>query len=231
MDRTAKMELSHLLGCAQTLLRSVVWGVTLVLPSWSQPACSLHRVVVEDGTGEAVVLCRNEHVAMMLGLSLLEWEAVQNCVQSRGSVFIQHGEAPGTGVSGLFQQQLQPDELKSWLDKISLCCGCSRASLPPTEYFLARHTFLPQCLEEPEDVVACYLRSLCKSPLICRPILLDFSIDRKPSKILQPGKQILLAFLIFSVGRKGGGRLGKERCLHCLSKQDLWSIFLEFCTI
>lgn len=64
-------------------------------------------MLVEDGTGEAVVLCRNEHVAAMLGLSLLQWEAVQNCVQSRGSVCIQHGEAPGTGVSGLFQQQLQ----------------------------------------------------------------------------------------------------------------------------
>ncbi|KAI1242228.1 CST complex subunit CTC1, partial [Lamprotornis superbus] len=97
------------------------------------------RVLVEDGTGEAVVLCRNEHVAAVLGLSLLEWEAVQNCVQSRGSVCIQHGEAPGT-----------------------------------------------VCLEELEDLAACYLRSLCRSPLICRPILLDFSLDRKPSKILQP---------------------------------------------
>ncbi|XP_039910138.1 CST complex subunit CTC1 [Hirundo rustica] len=96
------------------------------------------RVLVEDGTGEAVVLCRNEHVAAVLGLSLLEWEAVQNCVQSRGTLCIQHGEAPGTGG-----------------------------------------------LEESEDLVACYLRSLCRSPLICRPILLDFSLDRKPSKILQ----------------------------------------------
>lgn len=61
---------------------------------------------MEDGTGEAVVLCRNDHVAAVLGLSVLEWEAVQNCVRSRGSVCIQHGEAPGTGVSGLFQQQL-----------------------------------------------------------------------------------------------------------------------------
>ncbi|NXH98772.1 CTC1 protein, partial [Pachycephala philippinensis] len=95
------------------------------------------RVLVEDGTGEAVVLCRNEHVAAVLGLSLPEWEAVQNCVQSQGRVSFQHGEAPGTG-----------------------------------------------CLEEPEDLVACYLRNLCRSPLICRPILLDFSLDRKPSKIL-----------------------------------------------
>lgn len=70
-------------------------------------------MLVEDGTGEAVVLCRNEHVAAVLGLSLLEWEAVQNCVQSRGSVYIQHGEAPGTAVSGLFQEQLLGSSL-SW---------------------------------------------------------------------------------------------------------------------
>ncbi|NXH11492.1 CTC1 protein, partial [Bucco capensis] len=95
------------------------------------------RVLVEDGTGEALVLCRNQHVAAMLGLSLGQWEAVQQCVQSRGTVSIQHGEATGTG-----------------------------------------------CLEEPEDVLACYLRSLCRSPLICRPILLHFSLDRKPSRIL-----------------------------------------------
>ncbi|XP_054019307.1 CST complex subunit CTC1 [Dryobates pubescens] len=111
------------------------------------PACPSHtgvrqasaRVLVEDGTGEALVLCRNQHVAAILGLSILEWEALLKCVQRRGSVSIQHGEATGTG-----------------------------------------------CAEEPEDLVACYLRSLCRSPLICRPILLDFSLDRKPSRILQP---------------------------------------------
>ncbi|NXV73586.1 CTC1 protein, partial [Atlantisia rogersi] len=109
------------------------------------PPCPSHigvrqasaRVLVEDGTGEAVVLCRNQHVAAMLGQSLLDWEALQNCVQSRGRVSIQHGEATGTG-----------------------------------------------CIEEPEDLIACYLRSLCRSPLICRPILLDFTLDRKPSRIL-----------------------------------------------
>ncbi len=95
---------------------------------------------MEDGTGEALVLCRNQHVAAMLGLSLLEWEAVQSCVQSRGSLFIQYGEATGTG-----------------------------------------------CVEELEDPIACYLRNLCRSSLICRPILLDFSLDRKPPpEMLQP---------------------------------------------
>ncbi|NXS66456.1 CTC1 protein, partial [Pandion haliaetus] len=109
------------------------------------PPCPSHtgvrqasaRVLVEDGTGEALVLCRNQHVPAVLGLSLLEWEALQNCVLSRGRVSIEHGEATGTG-----------------------------------------------CVEEPEDLVACYLRSLCRSSLICRPILLDVSLNRKPSKIL-----------------------------------------------
>ncbi|NXX91479.1 CTC1 protein, partial [Centropus bengalensis] len=109
------------------------------------PPCPSHigvrqasaRVLVEDGTGEALVLCRNQQVAALLGLSLLDWEALQNCVQSRGRVCVQHEEATGTGR-----------------------------------------------VEEPEDFIACYLRSLCRSPLICRPILLDFSLDTKPSKIL-----------------------------------------------
>lgn len=43
-------------------------------------------------------------MAAMLGLSLLDWEAVQSCVQSRGRVSVQYGEATGTGVSGLFWQ-------------------------------------------------------------------------------------------------------------------------------
>lgn len=97
-------------------------------------ACSLHRVLVEDGTGEALVLCRNQHVAAMLGLSLLEWEAVQSCVQSRGSLFIQYGEATGTGVSGLFRQGLLHAGCDFHWDWISFCCGCFRGSLPPSTH-------------------------------------------------------------------------------------------------
>ncbi|XP_010214626.1 PREDICTED: CST complex subunit CTC1 [Tinamus guttatus] len=140
------------LSCVLTL--SLQWVCSLCNSIFKEGKCTRHnppcpshvgvrqasaRVLVEDGTGEALVLCRNQHVAAVLGLGLLEWEALQNCVQSRGRVSIQHGEATGTG-----------------------------------------------CLEETEDHIACYLRSLCRSPLICRPMLLDFSLDRKPSKILQP---------------------------------------------
>ncbi|XP_063250092.1 CST complex subunit CTC1 isoform X2 [Prinia subflava] len=137
------------------------------------------RVLVEDGTGEAVVLCRNEHVAAVLGLSLLEWEAVQNCVQSRGSVCIQHGEAPGTG-----------------------------------------------CLEESEDLVVCYLRSLCRSPLICRPILLDFSLDRKPSKILQPAPPQLRNFRCGEV--EFVSRVGPRPSLLCLKVEEVGQDALRY---
>uniref|UniRef100_A0A8C2U5X6 CST complex subunit CTC1 n=1 Tax=Coturnix japonica TaxID=93934 RepID=A0A8C2U5X6_COTJA len=139
-------------SCVLTL--SLQWVCSLCSSIFKEGKCTRHcppcpshtgvrqasaRVLVEDGTGEALVLCRNQHVAAVLGLSLLEWEAVQSCVQSRGSLFIQYGEATGTG-----------------------------------------------CVEELEDPIACYLRNLCRSSLICRPILLDFSLDRKPSKVLQP---------------------------------------------
>lgn len=118
--------------------------------------------------------------------------------------------------------------LEPQLDWISLCYGCSSGSLVPSAHSLATHPFLPQCVEEPEDLIACYLRSLCRSPLICRPILLDFSLDRKPSKILQPGKQTLLAFVIFSMGRKELSHQAVEGELPSLpTKQDIWRIFLE----
>ncbi|XP_069723006.1 CST complex subunit CTC1 [Phaenicophaeus curvirostris] len=130
------------------------------------------RVLVEDGTGEALVLCRNQHVAAILGLSLLDWEALQNCVQSRGSVSIQHEEATGVG-----------------------------------------------CVEEPEDFIACYLRSLCRSPLICRLILLDFSLDRKPSKILQPAPLQLRNFRCGEV--EFVSQVGPRLSLLCLNVEEV----------
>lgn len=184
-------------SCVLTL--SLQWVCSLCSSIFKEGRCTRHsppcpshsgvrqasaRVLVEDGTGEALVLCRNQHVAAMLGLSLLEWEAVQSCVQSRGSLFIQYGEATGTG-----------------------------------------------CVEELEDPIACYLRNLCRSSLICRPILLDFSLDRKPSKVLQPApvqvrnfrcgevefvsqvrpRQSLLCLNVEEVGQKALCCLNRER--------------------
>ncbi|PKU31001.1 cst complex subunit ctc1 [Limosa lapponica baueri] len=154
----------------QLAARSVLRGMNQRISSI--PEVLSNRVLVEDGTGEAFVLCRNQHVAAMLGLSLLEWEALQNCVQNRGRVSIQHGEATGTG-----------------------------------------------CVEEPEDFVACYLRSLCRSPLICRPILLDFSLDRKPSKILQPAPLQLRNFRCGEV--EFVSQVGPRLSLLCLNVEEV----------
>ncbi|XP_054690852.1 CST complex subunit CTC1 isoform X1 [Grus americana] len=173
------------LSCVLTL--SLQWVCSLCSSIFKEgrctrqsPPCPSHigvrqasaRVLVEDGTGEALVLCRNQHVAAMLGLSLLDWEALQNCVQSRGRVSIQHGEATGTG-----------------------------------------------CVEEPEDFIACYLRSLCRSPLICRPILLDFSLDRKPSRILQPAPLQLRNFRCGEV--EFVSQVGPQPSLLCLNVEEV----------
>ncbi|XP_010119602.1 PREDICTED: CST complex subunit CTC1, partial [Chlamydotis macqueenii] len=173
------------LSCVLTL--SLQWVCSLCSSIFKEGRCTRHsppcpshigvrqasaRVLVEDGTGEALVLCRNQHVAAMLGLSLLDWEALQNCVQSRGRVSIQHGEATGTG-----------------------------------------------CVEEPEDFIACYLRSLCRSPLICRPILLDFSLDRKPSKILQPAPLQLRNFRCGEV--EFVSQVGPRPSLLCLNVEEV----------
>ncbi|XP_049680626.1 CST complex subunit CTC1 isoform X1 [Accipiter gentilis] len=173
------------LSCVLTL--SLQWVCSLCSSIFKEGRCTRHNppcpsrtgvrqasawVLVEDGTGEALVVCRNQHVAAMLGLSLLEWEALQNSVQSRGRVSIEHGEATGTG-----------------------------------------------CVEEPEDLLACYLRSLCRSPLICRPILLDFSLNRKPSKILQPAPPQLRNFWCGEV--EFVSQVGPRLNLLCLNVEEV----------
>ncbi|XP_074963518.1 CST complex subunit CTC1 [Phalacrocorax aristotelis] len=173
------------LSCVLTL--SLQWVCSLCSSIFKEGRCTRHnppcpshigvrqasaRVLVEDGTGEALVLCRNQHVAAVLGLSLLEWEALQNSVQRRGRVSIQHGEATGTG-----------------------------------------------CVEEPEDLIACYLRSLCRSPLICRPILLDFTLDRKPSKILRPAPLQLRNFRCGEV--EFVSQVGPWPSLLCLNVEEV----------
>ncbi|XP_028939884.1 CST complex subunit CTC1, partial [Antrostomus carolinensis] len=180
------------LSCVLTL--SLQWVCSLCSSIFKEGRCTRHsppcpshvgvrqasaRVLVEDGTGEALVLCRNQHVAAILGLSLLDWEALQKCVQSRGRVSIQHGEATGTG-----------------------------------------------CVEEPEDLIACYLRSLCRSPLICRPILLDFSLDRKPSKILQPAPLQLRNFRCGEV--EFVSQVGPRLNLLCLNVEEVEQDALKY---
>ncbi|XP_055450386.1 CST complex subunit CTC1 isoform X1 [Psammomys obesus] len=47
------------------------------------------RLLVEDGTAEATVTCRNHHVATALGLSPSEWTSVLECARGPGRVALQ----------------------------------------------------------------------------------------------------------------------------------------------
>lgn len=47
------------------------------------------RLLVEDGTAEAVVTCRNHHVAAALGLCPSEWTSLLEFVRGPGKVALQ----------------------------------------------------------------------------------------------------------------------------------------------
>uniref|UniRef100_A0A8C8S056 CST complex subunit CTC1 n=1 Tax=Pelusios castaneus TaxID=367368 RepID=A0A8C8S056_9SAUR len=173
------------LSCVLAL--SLQWVCSICSSIFREGRCSRHsppcpsrtgvsqasaKVLVEDGTGEALVLCKNQQVAAALGLSPVEWKAVQSNVQGRGSVVIQHGGASAR----------------------------------------------PGCVEEPEDLVTYYLRSLCRSRAISRPVLLTFSLNRKPSKIPQPDSLQLRRFLSGEV--EFMSRVGARLSLTCLNIQE-----------
>ncbi|KAM3843983.1 CST complex subunit CTC1 [Vipera latastei] len=106
-------------------------------------SCSSHtgmikataKILVEDGTSEVVVFCKNQQVQQMLGLSPKEWEVLQNHIRIKGNICIQHNEI-STGA---------------------------------------------RMLEEQEDLLTQYLKNLCRSPVVCRSIVLTFRVDRKSS--------------------------------------------------
>ncbi|KAH0628614.1 hypothetical protein JD844_009972 [Phrynosoma platyrhinos] len=108
------------------------------------------RILVEDGTSEFVVLCKDQQVQKVLSLSPKEWDVIQHHVQSKGSVYVQ----PNSASSG------------------------------------------PRSTEEPEDMVTWYLRSLCRSPVVCRTIQLTFQLDRKFSKVQETGLGQLRRFCL-----------------------------------
>lgn len=226
MYTTSKMELSHLLRCEQTLYWDVFSGVwplwgSRYCPALLIPACLLSAQgagggwnrwscgAVQEWTCGSSAGPEPSRVGSCAELCAEQGQRVHS---AQGSSWNRGEWAIPAAIAACWAQVSAGQDFPLlWVLQ----------SLPASHWTLPGNTFLPQCLEEPEDLVARYLRSLCRSPLICRPILLDFSLDRKPSKILQPGKQVLLAFLIFKVGRKEGRRhltrLGKERCLHCSS--------------
>ncbi|XP_044305635.1 CST complex subunit CTC1 isoform X1 [Varanus komodoensis] len=131
------------------------------------------RILVEDGTSEFVVLCKNQQVQDVLGLSPKEWDVVQQHVQSKGSIHIQHNDvSPGSGK-----------------------------------------------MEEPEDLVTWYLRNLCRSLVVCRPILLTFRLDRMPVEVHEAGAIQLRRFL--SNELEFLTQMMNRRNLLCLNIQDV----------
>ncbi|KAM7333629.1 hypothetical protein ACRRTK_006949 [Alexandromys fortis] len=90
------------------------------------------RLLVEDGTAEATVTCRNHHVAKALGLSPSEWTAILECARGPGRVALQF-KGPGA------QTESEP--------------------------------------------LALFLRTLCDSPSVLRPVQLSFALEKRPSDI------------------------------------------------
>lgn len=56
---------------------------------FSSVASPSPRLLVEDGTAEAVVTCRNHHVATALGLCPSEWTSLLEFVRGPGKVALQ----------------------------------------------------------------------------------------------------------------------------------------------
>ncbi|KAL1778995.1 CST complex subunit CTC1 isoform X1 [Sigmodon hispidus] len=102
------------------------------------------RLLVEDGTAEATVTCRNHHVAAALGLRPSEWTSVLECARGPGRVAFQF---KGSGTQ--------------------------------TESPSKTH-----------DPLALFLRTLCASPSVLRPIKVSFALERRPSDVtpLEPAR-------------------------------------------
>ncbi|XP_062827380.1 CST complex subunit CTC1 isoform X2 [Anolis carolinensis] len=119
--------------------------------SQNHPTCLSHtgvsnmnaKILVEDGTSEFAVSCKNQQVQKILSLSPKEWSIIESHIKSKGTIYI------------------QPNQGRT---------------------------------EEPEDILAWYLRSLCRSPLVCRTIQLTFKLDRKFSRIQEAGPRQLRRF-------------------------------------
>nr|XP_033780311.1 CST complex subunit CTC1 isoform X2 [Geotrypetes seraphini] len=92
------------------------------------------KIIVEDGSTEAHVMCRHHQVSALLHLRPSEWEGVQEEVLTKGHVSIHH---------------------RGW----------------SMEH---KYTEAPD-----EDLLVQYLRKLCLSPLVCRPVLLSFRPHRQ----------------------------------------------------
>ncbi|KAJ6658353.1 hypothetical protein lerEdw1_020625 [Lerista edwardsae] len=154
-DYTVKLSISPIHDCSVMLdvyveatFLPYLWGL---LPGarilFKNLQRRISRVLVEDGTCELVVSCKNQQVREVLGLSLQEWDVVQNHARTKGGIYIQHKEA-GTG---------------------------------------------PGSADKSDDLLTWYLRSLCRSPVVCRSILMTFKLDRKPPEGYKAGGNLTSA--------------------------------------
>ncbi|XP_012932364.2 CST complex subunit CTC1 isoform X3 [Heterocephalus glaber] len=95
------------------------------------------RLLVEDGTAEAMVTCKNHHVAEALGLHPSEWTLVLECARGPGRVALQFTQ-PGAQMESSAK------------------------------------------MGEP---LTLFLRTLCTSPSVLRPIVLSFELEKRPCNI------------------------------------------------
>lgn len=96
------------------------------------------RFLVEDGTAEALVTCRNHHVPAALGLCPSEWTSLLEFVRGPGKVALQF---TGSGAQ-------------------------------------------PESSAKTDEPLTRFLRTLCTSLSVLRPIVLSFELEKKPSKII-----------------------------------------------
>ncbi|XP_022380369.1 CST complex subunit CTC1 isoform X1 [Enhydra lutris kenyoni] len=96
------------------------------------------RLLVEDGTAEAVVTCRNHHVATVLGLCPSEWTSLLESVRGPGKVALQF---TGPGAQ-------------------------------------------PESSTKVDEPLTLFLRTLCTSFSVLRPVVLSFELERKPSMVI-----------------------------------------------
>ncbi|XP_025776085.1 CST complex subunit CTC1 [Puma concolor] len=94
-------------------------------------------LLVEDGTAEALVTCKNHHVATALGLRPSEWTSLLECVRGPGKVALQF-TGPGAQVESSAK------------------------------------------IDEP---LVLFLRTLCTSFSVLRPVVLSFELERKSSMV------------------------------------------------
>uniref|UniRef100_A0A8C0YWR1 CST complex subunit CTC1 n=1 Tax=Canis lupus familiaris TaxID=9615 RepID=A0A8C0YWR1_CANLF len=102
------------------------------------------RLLVEDGTAEAVVTCRNHHVATALGLCPSEWTSLLEFVRGPGKVALQF---TGPGAQ-------------------------------------------PESSTKVDEPLTLFLRTLCTSFSVLRPVVLSFELEKKPSMVtpLEPAR-------------------------------------------